>query len=405
MAKKLMIWYLLLSKRLFRKPSFLAVLMLAPLLTAGTALLAKEDAHILRIGVYAETSEDELGAHIVDELTALDGVIRYQEYNSENELRKAVAASQMDAGYLIPADLTELLREYASGDRSSFPYDGHLIGVVAPVDNIQLQLAREQFYSVLYPSLSQKISEQFALEHSVAADQEEDDVRKEIDRLYEQMHVDESIFQFAYIDSDTPIDMSRVNYLTSPLRGVLSLFVLLTGMASGLYLLRGRKDGMLGWVRYGYRSACEWICILTGTAAGGAAAYAALFFSGTFTVWGEELLLMTMLVLAVTGFCGILTHAVRSLTVFAACIPPVILTSAVLTPVFTSFHGLTAVKCILPGFYYLNSMNSATYRWMFLLYVLAVNSLYFILPSCGKRRALRSESRSAGRRRDKESDG
>ena len=77
MIKKMLIWYLLLSKRLFKKPSFWAVLLLAPLLTAGMTIVAEQDAYILRIAVYAEPSEDSLGEEIAGDLAEVDGVISY----------------------------------------------------------------------------------------------------------------------------------------------------------------------------------------------------------------------------------------------------------------------------------------------------------------------------------------
>ena len=379
MIKKMLIWYLLLSKRLFKKPSFWAVLLLAPLLTAGMTIVAEQDAYILRIAVYAEPSEDSFGEEIAGDLAEVDGVISYHLCSSEEELRREVALSQADAGYVIPSGLTEYLREYAAGRRSGLPYNGHLIRVVTNDDNIQLQLAREQFYSVLYPHLSLMIAEQFTLEQSEFADMDESDVRRSVKELYEELHVDESIFQYAHSGEEAPDDLDNVNYLTSPLRGMLSLFVLLSGLSSTLYLLKDRKAGMFNWVRYGYRGVFEWICILSGTAAGGGAAYLALFFSGTFTAWKGELLLMIMLVFAVTGFCGILSRLIRNMAVFGTCIPLAILISAVLSPVFAAFHGMMPVKILLPSYFYLNSLYSVRFRWWFFLYLLAVNIIYAVL--------------------------
>ena len=83
--KKLWLWYLLLTTRLLKKPSFLAVLLLAPLLALSLTLLAKEEAHIVKIAVYTEKSADPLGEQITDELLELDGVIEYIPCDTENE--------------------------------------------------------------------------------------------------------------------------------------------------------------------------------------------------------------------------------------------------------------------------------------------------------------------------------
>ncbi len=378
MGKKLITWYLLLSKRLLKKPSFWAVLLLAPLMTAGMMLAARGDSHVLRIAIYAQPSDDALGGQIVDDLTSLDGIVHYFSCESEQELRRAVSLSQADAGYLLPADMTELLRQYAAKEKSSLPYNGHLIRVVTNEDTVQLQLAREQFYSVLYPHLSRMIAEQFTLEQEEFSDMEEATVRADIDGLYGQLHVEESIFEFSY-DGNEAASLDGASYLVSPLRGLLSLFVLLTGLASSLYLLKDKKAGMFNWVRYGYRPVYEWLCILAGTSAGGAAAFLGLLFSGTFTKWHIELLLMVMLVLAVTGFSSILSRLIQNMAVLGTCIPLVILICAVLSPVFASFRGMMPLKHLLPTWFYLNGLHSAAFRWRFLLYLLAANLVYFIL--------------------------
>ena len=230
--KKLWLWYLLLTKRLLKKPSFLAVLLLAPLLAISLTLLAKEEAHIVKIAVYTEKSEDPLGEQITDELLELDGVIEYVPCDTENELRSKVAYAQADAGYLIPADLTKQITNYVSGKNHSLPYHGHLISFITNEDTIQLKLAREQFYTVLYPHLSKIIAEQFTLEQPYFSRLEQGYVTKMLDGFYEEMHVDESIFRFSYKEGSDPLPLENNSYLTSPLRGLLALFVFLTGLSS-----------------------------------------------------------------------------------------------------------------------------------------------------------------------------
>lgn len=378
MIKRLLIWYLLLTKRLLKKPSFWAVLLLAPLMTAAMALAAKEDSHVLKVAVYAEESSDPLGAQILSDLQALDGVIQYKPCDSEEELRDMVACSEADAGYVIPADLTALLKDYAAGRKSSLPYDGHLVAFIAAEDTIQLQLAREQFYGVMYPYLSELIAQQFTLDQEEFSDLDETYVRDSIERLYQKLHVEESIFNFAYSSDDSGSVLDEMSYLTAPLRGMLSLFVFLTGLASGLYLLKDKRSGTFDWVRYGYSSVYDWLCILSGTILGGLAALSALLFSGTFTDWQTELPLMLMLVMAVTGFTCILCRIVKDLTAFATCIPVLLLLSAVLCPVFVNFRGPLVIKYLMPPYFYLNGLHSMNFRLYQLGYVLIANGVYFI---------------------------
>lgn len=380
MIKNGFTWYLLLTKRLLKKPSFWAVLLLVPVMVFGLGLAAQEEAHILRIAVYAEPSSDPLGSRITEELEDLDGVVEYTVCGSEGELRREVALSQADAGYILPAELTGMMEAYLAGRKNELPYDGHLISVIANEDTIQLQLAREQFFSVLYPYLSELAAEQFTLEQKEFAGLNEDYVREQIRGLYREERVEDSIFRFAYGTDAPEIDPDQNSYLMTPVRGMLSVFVFFTGLTMGMYLMRDRKAGMFQWVRYGKKPLYYWLSILAGTVLGGIAAYLGLWISGTFTEWQGELPRMALLVLASAGFSGILCQLVRNMAVYGAILPLLVLLSVVLCPVFVAFHGLGILKALLPPYFYLNGLHSARITGYLAVYALASNAAALLLP-------------------------
>ncbi len=380
MIKNGLTWYLLLTKRLLKKPSFWAVLLLVPVMVFGLGLAAQEEAHILRIAVYAEPSSDPLGSRITEELEDLDGVVEYTVCGSEGELRREVALSQADAGYILPAELTGMMEAYLAGRKNELPYDGHLISVIANEDTIQLQLAREQFFSVLYPYLSELAAEQFTLEQKEFAGLNEDYVREQIRGLYREERVEDSIFRFAYGTDAPEIDPDQNSYLMTPVRGMLSVFVFFTGLTMGMYLMRDRKAGMFQWVRYGKKPLYYWLSILAGTVLGGIAAYLGLWISGTFTEWQGELPRMALLVLASAGFSGILCQLVRNMAVYGAILPLLVLLSVVLCPVFVAFHGLGILKALLPPYFYLNGLHSARITGYLAVYALASNAAALLLP-------------------------
>lgn len=380
MIKNGLTWYLLLTKRLLKKPSFWAVLLLVPVMVFGLGLAAQEEAHILRIAVYAEPSSDPLGSRITEELEDLDGVVEYTVCGSEGELRREVALSQADAGYILPAELTGMMEAYLAGRKNELPYDGHLISVIANEDTIQLQLAREQFFSVLYPYLSELAAEQFTLEQKEFAGLNEDYVREQIRGLYREERVEDSIFRFAYGTDAPEIDPDQNSYLMTPVRGMLSVFVFFTGLTMGMYLMRDRKAGMFQWVRYGKKPLYYWLSILAGTVLGGIAAYLGLWISGTFTEWKGELPRMALLVLASAGFSGILCQLVRNMAVYGAILPLLVLLSVVLCPVFVAFHGLGILKALLPPYFYLNGLHSARITGYLAVYALASNAAALLLP-------------------------
>ena len=380
MIKNGFTWYLLLTKRLLKKPSFWAVLLLVPVMVFGLGLAAQEESHILRIAVYAEPSSDPLGSRIAEDLEDLDGVVEYTVCGTEEELRREVSLSQADAGYLLPAELTGMMEAYLAGRESELPYDGHLISVIANEDTIQLQLAREQFFSVLYPYLSELAAEQFTLEQKEFAGLSEDYVRERIRALYSEERVEDSIFRFAYGTDAPEVYLDQNSYVMTPVRGMLSVFVFFTGLTMGMYLMKDRKAGMFQWVRYGKKPLYYWLSILTGTVLGGIAAYLGLWISGTFTEWWRELPRMALLVLAAAGFSGVLCQLVRNMAVYGAMLPLLVLLSVVLCPVFVSFHGLEPLKSLLPPYFYLNGLYSGRITGYLAVYALAANAAALLLP-------------------------
>lgn len=380
MIKNGLTWYLLLTKRMLKKPSFWAVLLLVPAMVFGMGLASGGDSHILRIGVFAEESDDPMGGRIADELEDMEGVVEYVRFDSEEELRRAVSLSEADAGYLLPADMTSMMKAWLSGREEELPYEGHLIAVLANEDTVQLQLAREQFFSTIYPYLSELTAEQFALEQEGFSEMDKEYVRQRIGELYDEERVEESIFRFSY-GADAPSeDPGRISYLMAPVRGLLSVFVFFTALTMGMYVIKDRKDGMYHWVRYGRTPVYCWLGVLSGTVLGGAAAYIGLLISGTFTEWWRELPRMALLVLGAAGFSALLCQMVRNMAVYGAFLPVLVLLSAVLCPVFASFQGMEPVKWLLPPYFYLNGLYSVRITCYLGLYALAVNAAALILP-------------------------
>ena len=302
MMRKLGVWYWLLTKRLFKKWSFWLLLLAVPLLVLGMRGIAAQKASVLTMVFFAEPSEDGLGAEIARQLEASDGLICYERCTSEEQLRDRVAYGKADGGYVIPAELSALVREYVDGKRQALPYDGHLILFVAREDNIALKLAREQFFSVIFPSISEMLTESFTLKQEEFASMDETQASQRLKTLYDELSVDDSIFEFALGSSGETERLSQTNYLTAPLRGLLAVFVLACGLTMALYLIRDRRDGLLAQLPVHLRPVISWIYIFSGTLVCGAAAFAGLVFSGTFTSWPGECLRMVLLILAVTAF-------------------------------------------------------------------------------------------------------
>lgn len=389
MIKKLIIWYILLTKRWFKRISFWLILLCVPLLVLGMKGISGQDAAALKMAVYVEPSEDPLGERLAETLENMDGIIRYERCRSEDEVRAKVQYGQADGVYIIPAQLTQMICAYVSGDERSLPYDRHLIRFVAGEDNVQLKLAREQFYGAIFPYISRAVTESFTFEEAGNAGESEaqenqsqtgstqlqaGENKADLQALYDENQVQGSIFEFALGTTKNTVDMDEVNYLTTPLRGLLALFVFMAGMVMALYFIKDRQSGLFDRLPGKLRPLVAWLYIFSGTLVCGIAAFVGLYFSGSFTTWGKELLLMALLVLAVTGFSWILGTVTDRVAIVGCLAPLLVLISVVVCPVFFGLHGLKPLKYCLPPYFYLAGLHSPELIGCLVIYVVCVTA-------------------------------
>jgi ABC-2 type transport system permease protein len=310
----------------------------------------------------------------VDTLLNLRGVIQYEEMDSAEEADEAVRTGAADCAWIFPENLKEKLRQFAKDGQSA------VFEVYTRADSVQIQLAREQLYGVIYPVLSYELTDSFLEKQDKFTNISEEERETYLSEDYAAWQVSESLFSFVYLDETSADTMQEdFSYLTAPLRGMLALFVMLCAMAVTMFYLKDREDGIFSWMRIRMRRTFPFLYILTGTIPGALAAYAALYLSGTFTRWQKELPLMALYVLSLAGFCSCLRILVRRIQVFGAMIPVLLLVSLVLCPVFLNVSMLTPLQRILPAFYYLSSLHSVSMLKNMGIYTIVV-CLAGILP-------------------------
>lgn len=356
--KRAALWYGLLNKRFLKKYIFTLLLLMVPLLVFGMRMAAKEESGVLRVLLYQEGEASAESALAVNRLLDKHGVICYEQVDDLEAAYRMVWRGKADCVWAFPENLKEAVREYLRGERQQ------VLTVYVREDTVQTKLAREQLFGVIYPVVSYEITSQFVESRTESEDGGKEIRTQSLGMIYEKNQVQGSIFRFAYLDgvsydeTEYGKEEREGNYLTAPLRGMLALLILLCAMAVTMFYFQDEKEGIFLWMPIRRRRLFPLLYILTGTADAGAAAYIALYLSGTFAGWKRELLLMVLYVLAVTGFCNFLRTLNRDIRSYGACIPVLILVSLVLCPVFLNLRRFPVVQYLLPAYYYLNSLHS-----------------------------------------------
>lgn len=369
--QKGLFWFYLTCKRLIKKPSFFLLLCSIPLLVAAMQMVSQEESGMLKIVLYQENTEDELSSKLVTDLLTQESVLQYVQVETEEEAYAAVRSTEADAAWIFPDDMQEKLDTYIAG-----AYDREFIKIIEREDNVALQLSREKLYGALYSYFPYSVYRDF-VQNELAAGQEISE--EELLAYYEGSRVEGNLFQLSFISGESSeMNATEQNYLTAPVRGLLSLLVILSGLAATMYFLQDEEAGVFDRVAlparekylYGYQAAAM-IYI-------GAATLLALFLTGNF--WGiKEVGLMLLFMLMNVGFCSVIKKICKNLQRLGTCIPLLMMGMLVLCPIFFAVRRFRVLQCLLPPFYYLNAIHNNRYVWQMILYCAVVFGIEILL--------------------------
>lgn len=374
--QRLLLLFLLFSKRLLKRVSFWLLLGAAPLLVWGLEKLSTGESGVLHILLCQENREDPLSGEITGRLLSGKSVIQYELVERQEDACAMVESGQGDAAWIFPDGMQERLNRFTGGEY----WEGGLLRVVEREDNVALRLAREKLFGALYSHASYSLYRSFV----------HDDLGLEADEEtllqgYESGAVEGSLFQHVYANGyGYPPDAAGQDYLVAPVRGMLALLVLLGSLTGTMYFLRDREQGVLDAVPYAGRERYLYLHQLTVTGIVAVAVLAALRLSGVFMGWRREAVWMTVYVVMCMCFCRLLRRLCGTLRRLAVTVPVLMLASFVLCPVFFPSGQWKALSYLLPPFYYLNGVYDGSYVFKMIFYCVFISAVDFagakILP-------------------------
>lgn len=351
--KKLGIRFWLLNKRLLKTYSFLVLLCLVPILVAGVRAGAGEESGIARILLYLPDPEDELAAEIASALTEHNRVLYFERCDSEEEGRKAVEGFRADALWIFPEDMKGAL----AGAAAKGPgLGGDSVTVVQREDDVRMLFTRQILCAELYPAFSYELYTDFVRRECGLEEAGEE----ELQEAYNSTVVEGSLFRLVYLDGG---EAEEGDYLLSPLRGLLAMWLVLCGFAGTMYYMRDEQGGVYSRLSAGKRFL--WALGVQGVLLGDGTAVmlAALKLAGVFTVWRREIPAGILFACCVLAFCNLLRLLCCRPEWLGSCIPLLLIGMLILCPVFLDAAGPKLLQYLLPPYYYLKSVHDTFYLW------------------------------------------
>ena len=348
-VQKLLLWFAMLSKRLYKKPTFLVLILLIPILLFGYMAIADGESGMMTVGLVSQ-EEDPITREIFTDLKQEEKMLSFQIFETVQEAELLLESGKLDAVWIFPGNMAEKIDAFARKPTASNAF----IKVLEREGNVATVLVREKLSGGIYPYLSQRI-----YIHSLR------EVAPELSELS-----DDELLEY-YMATDLTVDLfdfegsaaqsKETSYLLSPVRGLLGVLILLCSLATAMYYIRDKENGTFAWVSKRWQFLPELGCHLASSLHVSAVCLICLVIGGLAgNIW-TELLVLLMYSLCCSVFAMALRQLFGSLRSLGTLLPLVMVMSLAICPVFFDLGVLRQAQYALPPTYYINAVYNSRY--------------------------------------------
>lgn len=350
---KLLLWFAMLSKRLYKKPTFLILMVLIPLLVVGYTAISGGESGIITVGLAWE-EEDPITQQIVTDLQGSSELIAFRVCANPQDAETLLRSGKVDAVWIFPGEMAEKIEAFTLKPTASNSF----IRILEQEDNITLMLAREKLNGTIYPYVAQRVYVHFLRDLAPELDHLSDEQLLE---YYEATDLSTKLFDY----ESAAGTQKKTSYLLSPLRGLLATLILLCSLAAGMYYIRDLEAGTFSWVNRRWLFLPELGCQLTAAVHIAGVCLICLALCGLSANLWVELGALLLYSLCCSVFAMTLRQICGSIKLLGALLPLLIVVMLVVCPVFFDLGALRTAQYLLPPTYYINaSFNSSNLLYM-----------------------------------------
>lgn len=346
MKKKLLLAWML-TKRLYKKPAFLALLLLIPLLVVAFGGIAGEESGLVTVALYIPEDAAAVRPLLESELLV------FLDCDSPEEAENKVRYGKADAAWIFPENLEKRLEIFclAPGKTDA------IVRVVQREDSTLLRMAYEKLSGSLITLAGPVLYEQFARENGL-----EHLSREALLQFYAAASPDEPLFRFE--DSGSAV---TVTYLTAPVRGLLAVVCVLAALAAAMFFNEDLQKGTFAAIPFSrlplLEICCQMICLIQV----GLICLIALVASGLAELRWAEVVTMALYLPCCAGFAMVLRSIFPRNEWLGAILTVLTVVMIGLCPIFFDMKIVPFLPFLLPPTYYIRG----SYDSMFWLYAAA----------------------------------
>ncbi|MBE6650972.1 MAG: ABC transporter permease [Ruminococcaceae bacterium] len=359
-------WFLLLTKRNFKKPSFIFILLLIPCVTLALMYITSRDTSVMHIGYTCEDEPTESTDKLFHALEENDGILAFKHYPDKGSGEKAIQNGEIESLWVFPADIEAKTKEYFSGNKAP------LVKVINREQTEMTEASRDRLFCQLFPYIAYSVFESYMTEELPGGNTLSEE---ELRYYYTLRGIDEEIINVVTVNSLGEIDQNRGNYITSPLRGILAVVVLLSALAGAMYTLLDIQRGLFVLFSFKKRIFLYFCSLMSCVVPASVTAVISVYFAGLGEGVAEEVSKMTLFALACVLMSLAMMPVLKTPKAFAVSVPIITILAIIFSPVFMNMNSFLVIQGLFPTYYYLYSFTDTTHILYLALYTLICGAI------------------------------
>ncbi|MBQ3146419.1 MAG: hypothetical protein IJB91_01675 [Oscillospiraceae bacterium] len=372
-------WFWLLNKRLYKKLTFVLILLLIPMLVFGYGIVARKESGVITITLTSE-EESDLAMQVMQELKDSTSLIRFIICETPEEAQKLVSDNKADAAWIFGEDLENSIYRFVQKPVRKNAF----IRVVERENSVLLKLAREKLSGAMFQHCSRVFYLSYIRENVPQLDGVADE---DLMRHYDEFAMDAELFDFAFLDADVEMqDPEDTNYLLIAVRGLLAIVIVLGGLAAAMYYIRDEQTGTFSLVPQKRKPLVEFGCQSIAVLNIALVTLVALLLGGLTESLGREVVLHILYAVSVAVFSMTFRRLCGRVSVIGSLLPLLVVLMLVICPVFFDLGALRQVQYLFPPTYYINAAYSNRFMVLMLVYLVVLLGIYALTGKTLKRR-------------------
>lgn len=343
-------WFLMLNKRLYKKVSFVLLLVAVPICVSILSYVSAQQSGFLKVVLAQIDPSDPISSALVDEISSAESLINFSVAQNYDEAKRSVEMGKADVAWVFDENMKDRLRDFVEGKESSKP----AVRVIVRESNVFTRISQEKLCAEIFKYTTKIEFIRYIREKIDALDDVDDST---LEKYFDDTVISEDLFAVENL-SGVSVAEEEVNYMTAPIRGLLGVLICLCSMAATMFYMQDEQRGTFAQVRENLRFFVALACVLIATANISLVVLITLYASNLAVGFMKEFLILILYAFCSSLFCLLLKQVFTRIRIYAAFIPLSVVAMIAVCPIF---KGVPMLQYLLPPTYYVEAFydNSA----------------------------------------------